>query len=233
MKDDLHNIMLEQDRKQKQAEYDTRRTIMMIAFLRVIEVHEHSIHTARHSDRVGTISHLMGKMLGLPERELTSLWRCGLLHDIGKVGVASDIILSDRKLSPKERKFIRGHPTYGANILKVAPFFKIESLVTEQHHECWDGKGYPNGLKGRDIHLFARIIHVADVFDALVAFRGYKELWDEQTASNFIVKQSGRMFDPDIVKLFLQALETERFQSLYNDPEVYGVYKEVNNENRN
>ena len=92
MRDDLHNIMIEQDRKVKQAEYDTRRTIMLIAFLRVIEVHEHSIHTSRHSDRVATIAHLVGKMMGLPDRELGQLWRCALLHDIGKIGMPDYIL---------------------------------------------------------------------------------------------------------------------------------------------
>lgn len=233
MNDDLFNIMREQDRKVKQAEFDTRRTIFLIAFLRVIEVHEHSIHTSRHSDRVATISHLIGKMLKLPDRELGQLWRCGLLHDIGKIGLSSDVILSDKRLSKRERELVRMHPKYGAMILEVAPFFKVESIVTEQHHECFDGSGYPNGVRGKDIHLFARIIHVVDVYDALVAFRGYKDLWDENKASNFIALQSGKMFDPKIVKVFLAAMETERFQGLYSDPEVYSVYKEMINEDRN
>jgi len=227
MNDDLYNIMREQDKKVKQAEFDTRRTIFLIAFLRVIEVHEHSIHTARHSDRVATISHLIGKTLGLPDRELGQLWRCGLLHDIGKIGLSSDVILSDKRLSKKERERVKMHPAYGARILEVAPFFKVESLVTRQHHECFDGNGYPDGIKGKNIHLFARIIHVVDVYDALVAFRGYKDLWGEGKAANYVALQSGKMFDPKIVKVFLAAMETERFQGLYNDPEVYSVYKEM------
>ena len=227
MRDDLHNIMIEQDRKVKQAEYDTRRTIMLIAFLRVIEVHEHSIHTSRHSDRVATIAHLVGKMMGLPDRELGQLWRCALLHDIGKIGISSDVIFSDKRLSNKERESIRMHPEYGSMILEVASFFKIESMVTKQHHECFDGSGYPDGIVGKDIHLFARIIHVVDVYDALVAFRGYKKLWDERRAANFIAEQSGKMFDPKVVSVFLEATQTERFRDLYNDPEVYSVYKEL------
>ena len=233
MNDDLFNIMLEQDRKVKQAEFDTRRTIFLIAFMRVIEVHEGSIHTSRHSDRVATISYVIGNLLKLPDRELGQLWRCGLLHDIGKIGVSSDVILSDRQLSKQERRLVRLHPEHGKKILEVAPFFRIEALVTEQHHECFDGTGYPKGVKGKDIHLFARIIHTVDVYDALVAFRGYKDLWDEKKAANFIATQSGKMFDPKIVKVFLEAMETERFQGLYNDPEVYSVYKEMMNEDRN
>jgi len=230
MKDDLYNIMREQDRIARQAEFDTRRTIFLIAFLRVIEVHEHSIHTSRHSDRVATISHLVGKRIGLPERELGQLWRCALLHDLGKVGISSEVILSDKKLSKIERGLVRKHPEYGEMILKVAPFFKIESMVVRQHHERFDGMGYPDGLSGKNIHLFARIIHVADVYDALIAFRGYKELWDEGRAANLIATQSGKMFDPTVVKVFLETMETERFRGLYNDPEVYSVYKEMVNE---
>ena len=225
MKDDLHQIMIEQYRLEKQAEYDTRRTIMLIAFLRVIEVHEHSMQTARHSDRVATIAHIMGNILGLPERELGSLWRCALLHDIGKIGIGSEVLFAERRLTKKERHLIKMHPTYGYRILQATPFFTTEAIVCKQHHEQFNGMGYPDGMNGKNIHLFARIIHIIDVYDALVCFRGYKELWDEKKAANFVAQESGKMFDPNLVKVFLESQETERFQGLYSDPEVYNVYK--------
>ena len=191
------------------------RTRILLALLRIIEIHEHSINTVQHSDRVGTVVNLMGKEIGLPERELAVLWRAALLHDLGKIGVAHDVIKGKKKLKDSERTIINYHPQWGFDIVKILGLFCYEGQIMKQHHENFDGTGYPDGLKGKDIHPFARMIHVADVFDALTAFRTYRPQWFPDRAVAYIIKESGSQFDPDIVKIFLKVKESEGFKSLY------------------
>lgn len=194
---------------------DFVRTRTLLALLRIIEIHEHSIDTVHHSDRVATVVVLMGKDLKIPEREMAVLWRAALLHDLGKIGVVNDVIKGKKKLKPIERTIINQHPRWGSDIVRILGFFNCEGLIIKQHHENFDGSGYPDGLKGKDIHLFARMIHVADVFDAFVAFRTYKKQWFPNRVVNYIVKNSGLQFDPELVTLFLKVKESERFRNLY------------------
>ena len=191
------------------------RTRILLALLRIIEIHEHSINTVQHSDRVGTVVNLMGKEIGLPERELAVLWRAALLHDLGKIGIVSDVIKGKKKLKNSERTIINHHPQWGFDIVKILGFFCYEGQIIKQHHENFDGTGYPDGLAGKNIHLFARMIHVADVYDALTAFRTYRPQWFPNKAVIYIIKNSGILFDPDVIKLFLKIRESDRFKNLY------------------
>jgi len=194
---------------------DYTRSHLLVVLLRVVEIHEHSTHTVSHADRVATISHLIGKELGLPERELGVLWRSALLHDIGKVGIGSDILLSSTKLTNEQWIIVRNHSIWGQEILRPTKYFRTESIIVRQHHERYDGKGYPDGLKGKEILLLSRIIIIADVFDALVTFRAYKNLWNSNEAREFIYKQSNLMFDPRLVKIFLKISESNKFLQIY------------------
>jgi len=194
---------------------DHMRTRVLLALLRIIEIHEHSINTVQHSDRVGTVTNLMGKDMGLPERELAVLWRAALLHDLGKIGVVSDVIKGKKKLKSVDRMIINQHPQWGFDIVKILGFFNYEGMIIQQHHENFDGSGYPHGLSGKDIHLFARMIHVADVYDALTAFRTYRPQWFPNRAADYIIKNSEIQFDPEVVSLFLKIRESERFKNLY------------------
>jgi HD-GYP domain-containing protein (c-di-GMP phosphodiesterase class II) len=194
---------------------DHIRTRVLLFALDIIEIHEHSINTVQHSDRVGTVTNLMGRELNLPERELAVLWRASLLHDLGKIGVPIDILKGRKKLSNFDRNVVDNHPKWGHNTIKVLGFFNYEASIIKQHHENFDGTGYPDGLKGKDIHLFARMIRVVDVYDALTAFRTYRPQWFPNRAAAYIIKNSGTLFDPEIVSLFLKIRESERFKSLY------------------
>ena len=194
---------------------DHMRTRVLLFALRIIEIHEHSINTVQHSDRVGTVTNLMGREMGLPERELAVLWRSALLHDLGKIGVVSDVIKGRKKLKSIDRMIINHHPQWGYDMLKILGFFNYEGMIIKQHHEIFDGSGYPNGLVGKNIHLFARMIHVSDVYDALTAFRTYRPQWFPDRATSYIIKNSGIQFDPEIVMLFLKVKESERFKNLY------------------
>lgn len=194
---------------------DHIRLRVLLTLLHIIEIHEQAVDTVHHSDRVATVSHLMGKEIGLPERELAVLWRSSLLHDIGKIGIASDIIKGRKKLKDTERMIVNQHPQWAFDILKILGFFNYEGQIIKQHHENFDGTGYPNGLSGKEIHLFARIIHVADVYDALVALRTYRPRWFPDKAADHISKNSGTCFDPDVVQIFMKVKESERFRSLY------------------
>lgn len=187
----------------------------LLALLRVIEIYEHSIDTVQHSDRIGTVTNLMGKKMGLSESGLSVLWRASLLHDLGKIGVAGDVIKGKEKLKESDRIIINCHPQWGFDIVKTLGFFDYEGQIIKQHHENFDGTGYPDGLKGEDIHLFARMIHIADVYDALTAFRFYRPQWPPSRAVAYIIKNSGVLFDPDIVKVFLKVRKSDRFKNLY------------------
>ncbi len=191
------------------------RTKILLSFLRIIEIHEHSINTARHSDRVATISTLMGKEIGLPDREIAALWRSGLLHDIGKIGVVHDVLRNNKKLTDRQRDIVQYHPQWAYDILNILDLFKYEAFIIKQHHENFDGTGYPERLYGKEIHLYARIIHVVDVYDALTTFRSYKKQWKPVDALRLIYKDSGTVFDPDIVNMFLRIAESEKFSSVY------------------
>ena len=126
------------------------------------------------------------------------------LHDIGKVALADTILLKPGKLTPEEFEIMKSHTIYGGRILEGAhsKVLKIAHKMSLYHHEKWNGTGYPHGLKGEDIPLEARIVTVADVFDALCQFRVYKKAWKTEEAYEYILAQSGQSFDPRIVAAF-------------------------------
>jgi len=162
--------------------------------------------TAGHSERVATLGEKIGKILGLGETLVETIHRGGLLHDIGKVGIPLAILDKPGKLTDKEYEEIQNHPEIGRKILEpIAAFHDILPVIVE-HHEKYDGTGYPRGLAGSDIDIRARILSVADVWDALVSTRPYREGWIEERAKKFIVDASGTHFDPQVVNAFLAAM---------------------------
>jgi len=192
------------------------KTALLMTLHKAIQIHEHSMDTVRHSDRIATVAHLIGLKYGLSDSHLETLWRCALLHDLGKIGIDSYLLTSKEKLNFYEREIVNRHPVYGSDILKQSHLFAFEAVVVYQHHENFDGTGYPDRLLGKKSLLYARIIHICDVYDALVTFRGYKELWTKEQAQEFLYVQSEKMFDPDLVPIFLEISESERFLSLYS-----------------
>jgi putative nucleotidyltransferase with HDIG domain len=156
--------------------------------------------TEGHSLRVSRLACLLGERVGLPADQLKALERGALLHDIGKIGVTDTILHKPGKLTEDEWKIMRTHPDIGARIVEGIPFLQVCMPVVRYHHERWDGSGYPSGLKGEDIPIFARIFAVADVFDALTSKRSYRKRGTPEDALAYLREQSNILFDPQIVE---------------------------------
>ena len=156
--------------------------------------------TEGHSMRVSHLACLLGEKVGLPADQLKALERGALLHDIGKIGVSDTILHKPGKLTEDEWKVMRTHPDIGSRIVEGIPFLQDCMPVVRYHHERWDGSGYPLGLKGKDIPVFARIFAVADVFDALTSKRSYRKRGTAEDALAYLREQSNILFDPQIVE---------------------------------
>ena len=143
------------------------------------------------------------------------------MHDIGKIGISDDILLKPGKLTDVEFTSMKQHTSIGHEILKDSPskFLALGAEIALGHHEKFDGTGYPSGLKGKEIPLEARIVAVADVFDALTSERPYKKAWTNQAAIDYITEQSGKHFDPECVTAFIAQMGKVIFvQKQFNDP---------------
>jgi len=160
--------------------------------------------TAIHLRHISEYSALIAQGLGLPEREVENIRYASPLHDIGKVGIADAILLKPGKLTAEEFEEIKKHTLYGAKILCNAEssLLQIACKVAGSHHEKYDGTGYPNRLKAEQISIYARIVSVADVFDALCSQRVYKPKWDPEKAREYINGEKGKAFDPSVVEAF-------------------------------
>ena len=158
--------------------------------------------TAGHSERVTELALKIGREMGLTAKELDLLHRGGLLHDIGKIGTPARILDKPDKLTSEEFAIIRDHPEKGARILEPIPAFRDVIPIVSQHHEKFDGKGYPGGLSGEQISLGARILAVADVYDALAADRPYRPAFPPDIVHAIIDKTTGSHFDPAVVRAF-------------------------------
>jgi putative nucleotidyltransferase with HDIG domain len=158
--------------------------------------------THGHSERVVTYSLRLGREYGLQPKEMKS-WEFGsLLHDIGKIGVPDSILRKPAKLTEEEWVRMREHPVHGQQILRGIEFLQGASRVVAQHHEQWDGSGYPVGLRGEEIDICARIFSVADAFDAITSDRVYRRGKPYEAAAQELDDWSGRQFDPKVVEAF-------------------------------
>ncbi|HZS03517.1 MAG TPA: HD domain-containing phosphohydrolase [Blastocatellia bacterium] len=161
------------------------------------------VETHGHSQRVVTYCLRFGQQLGLSDLEMVALEHGALLHDIGKIGTPDSILLKPDKLTPEEWKIMRGHIDNGAAILRGIAFLADALPVVTQHHERWDGSGYPLGLRGRQISLNARIFAVADALDAITSDRPYHKARSFEEAAREITAATGTHFDPEVVETFL------------------------------
>jgi putative nucleotidyltransferase with HDIG domain len=162
--------------------------------------------TMGHSERVASFALAIAKEMQFNEQDMEMLKIGCLLHDIGKIGTYDVILEKTEPLTEKEWELIKMHPSKGAAILNPVGQLQKVIPIVKYHHERFDGKGYPDGLKGHDIPLLARILCVADSFDAVTANRPYKPAMDKEEAIGYIREQAGTQFDPDIVKIFLKVL---------------------------
>jgi HD-GYP domain-containing protein (c-di-GMP phosphodiesterase class II) len=160
------------------------------------------LETHGHSERVVNFSLRLGGELGLGEGEMRSLEFGSLLHDIGKIGVPDAILRKPAKLTEQEWERMREHPVHGKKILRGIEFLEGAARVVAQHHERWDGSGYPEGLSGEEIDLNARIFAVADAFDAITSDRVYRAGRSYEEALAELDEHAGRQFDPRVVAAF-------------------------------
>lgn len=171
----------------------------------MINLSSYDNYTYNHSINVDILSVVLGIGLGLKDKELVKLSQAALLHDIGKTGISKKILNKPKKLSPKEYKEVQNHSYYGYNMLKNND--NIASVVRNaiySHHENEDGSGYPRGLVSKKIHKFAKIIHIADVYDALTARRVYKEPLNPADTLEYLMANAGTMFDIKMVETFMK-----------------------------
>jgi putative nucleotidyltransferase with HDIG domain len=185
---------------------DKEQRQVLLSLARSIQ--ERDIVTYDHSRRVATYAQRLARYLGWSRRDARDLALAALVHDLGKTWIGNDILLKNDKLSEEERREMERHPIIGARILigcDVHPFF-VETVL--YHHEAWDGRGYPNGLKGEEIPLSARILSVADVFDVITSQRPYKTALSLDAARERLKKGSAASFDPVVVRAFLNLLNT-------------------------
>ncbi len=167
-------------------------------------VDEKDAYTARHSLGVTNWAHLIGVAANLTPVEQATLERAGLLHDIGKIGVPESVLLKPDKLTEDEFALIREHPDAGARILETIPFLDDIVNIVRYHHERWDGTGYPEGLSGEQIPYLARVLAVADAFDAMTTDRPYRPAMPVEEARRELLSCAGTQFDPEIVQLFVR-----------------------------
>lgn len=166
-------------------------------------------YTRGHSDRVSEYSVLIGKKLGLDEKTLHILKIGGLFHDIGKIGIPDSILLKESKLSDEEYSQIKNHPMIGVHMLGDAAIFTDILPIVKHHHERYDGRGYPSQLVGDDIPYVARIVAVADTFDAMTSKRSYRDSLPIDVVRAEIERCSGTQFDPNIAKVFLDIMNND------------------------
>ncbi|WP_323588964.1 response regulator [Aliarcobacter butzleri] len=168
-----------------------------------------SNETGNHVKRVAEYSKLLALLYGLDEKESDILFTASPMHDIGKVGVPDSILNKAGKLDENEYKMMKKHCVIGYNILKNSKreILKAAAIVAMQHHEKWDGSGYPRGLKEEEIHIYGRITAVADVFDALGSHRCYKEAWENEKIFELFKNEKAKHFDPKLVDLFFDNID--------------------------
>lgn len=168
-----------------------------------------SEQTGQHIRRVSEYSRILARQMGMPEEKVESLRLASTMHDLGKLMIPSEILEKPGRLTDEEFAEIKKHPTFGEHLLHnvEGDTMTLARQVALEHHERYDGKGYPNGEKGDEIGLEGRIVAVADVYDALTSRRSYKDAWDPKTAYDEIVRCSGTQFDPQVVQAFVAAYD--------------------------
>jgi diguanylate cyclase (GGDEF)-like protein len=180
----------------------------IFAFAKTIEAKDHG--TGEHVERTVRYATDVARALRLPERDIELIRQAAMLHDLGKIGVSESILLKKGKLTKKEFEEIKKHPQIGVEIIRPIHFLHPIIPILLHHHERWDGKGYPAGLKGEDIPMGARIVAIADVFQALISDRPYRKAFSPKQAMEIIRKESGKIFDPQIADTFLRIVRKVR-----------------------
>lgn len=202
-------------------EKSQQRTDDLIAYLaELTECRDRFV--GRHTQRVAEISAKIGEYLGLAPQEIAALKTAAPLHDFGNLMLPEELLHKNGTLTDEEMEKVRSHSRRGAQMLAQADqeILKLASIIAQDHHEKWDGSGYPHGKQGEDIHIMGRIVAIADVFDLLACKRSYREPWPLEDIIRYFEDQKAQHFDPDIVDILLGHLnEFVKIREKYPDPE--------------
>lgn len=188
---------------------EIEETLRETVFTMGVIEEQRSKETKNHTKRVTEYCKLIATKLGLPEREVELVTAASPLHDIGKIAITDYILLKSGKLTEEEFDIIKTHTKIGHSMLvhSKRDILQAAAIIALQHHEKWDGTGYPNGLKGEEIHIYGRIVALADTFDALSTARSYKEAWSIEKTIDVIKKGKGKHLDPAIVNIFFENID--------------------------
>lgn len=181
--------------------------LMARTILKALDCKDH--YTFGHSMRVAYFSLVTGRELGLNDEEMHQLELCALFHDIGKIGTPDHVLNKPSRLSEEEFLVMKQHPELTYEILKEYPAFSEVAHNARHHHERWDGRGYPAGLKGEEIPLFSRVILIADTFDAMTSTRVYRKGLPYEVAFDELTQFTGSQFDPKCVEAFIHGMKKE------------------------
>ena len=210
-----HQLFKELQARRELFDLDRRLDRLELTYLEVVEqwgasIEANDAYTAGHCERVADYACLLADAMGYQGRDLTWFRMGGFLHDVGKTAVPAEILNKPGKLTPEEWDVMKSHTTVGDEIVRDLNFpWDIAPLV-RSHHERWDGRGYPDGLKGEEIPLAARILCVADVYDALTTARSYRGALSHEEAMGMMERDSGSAFDPELFRLFRRLIEERR-----------------------
>jgi HD-GYP domain-containing protein (c-di-GMP phosphodiesterase class II) len=193
--------------KQLEEQVSALRNSVICAFNQLLDLKD--LNTGVHSTRLAEWGMRVAQELGLGEAELRNLEVAALLHDIGKVGIPDSILKKPAKLDDEEYALMKKHPEFGWAVLRMLPGFERAALDILHHHESFDGKGYPAGLKDSEIPIVSRIVTVIDAFDAMVSSRPYRKGLHHEEAVRRLIQSSGTQFDPVVVKSFLSFAQAE------------------------
>jgi HD-GYP domain-containing protein (c-di-GMP phosphodiesterase class II) len=193
--------------KQVEEQISALRNSVICSFNQLLDLKD--LNTGVHSTRLAEWGVRVGQELGLSEEELQNLEVAALLHDIGKVGIPDAILRKPARLDAEEYALMKRHPEYGWAVLRILPGFERAALDILHHHENYDGKGYPAGLKETEIPVVSRIVSVIDAFDAMVSSRPYRNGLPAEEAVRRLVESSGTQFDPVVVQSFLSFAQAE------------------------
>ena len=203
---DLYQLRSNLERQVENATEEIRKLNHEITYISASIAELKSKETGQHLLRVSEFCYLLSKFLGSDEAECEKIKMAAVLHDIGKVGIPDEILNKPDKLDASEWNIMQNHSTLGYTMLCDSEFasMRLAALIALEHHERWDGKGYPHGKVGTEISLVGRICAIADVFDSLLDKRVYKEPWEAERVKEYFMQMSGEQFDPALCAILLE-----------------------------
>lgn len=213
------NVAKQYDKKHEY--YEKLQSSQENIIIKLTEISEaKSGETGQHVRRVAEYSKLLARTMKLNDDEVEHIKIAAMMHDLGKLLISHDIIEKKGELTDEEYEIMKGHAQYGWDILanSEGEIIEMARIIALEHHERWDGKGYPQGLMKNEISIYAQIVSVADVFDALTSERAYKKAWDVETAKKEIIQQRGEQFSPTVVDAFVSCFdEIKEIKAKYVD----------------